>query len=145
MTRNDCLSDASNHVLFRSCYCAKLNLTQSQRYKQHRLLGNKKYLHFQQTGASVTSLCIYSTVPSPNSVTSTIRNDSPRPVKVIIWLWSVLCLLPKQLFFFNRGFSQVSSPSPLVCCLLLQSSDLAVDIPPQCTRQRCASIKDQTK
>lgn len=59
---------------------------------------------------------------------------------------ALVCALsfPKAAFF-NRGFSQVSSPSPLVCCLLLQFSDLAVDIPPQYTRKIRASTKAQTK
>lgn len=56
----------------------------------------------------------------------------------------MLCL-PRKAAFFNRGFSQVSSPSCLLCCLVLQSSDLAVDISPQHRRQRYASFKAQTK
>lgn len=35
--------------------------------------------------ASLTSLCVCGVVPSPNSMTATVRNDSPRPIKVIIW------------------------------------------------------------
>ncbi len=85
LRRCDCLSDASYHVLFRSCCCEKLNLTRSQCHKQHKQLGNRKYLHFQRKGASLTPLCAYRIVPSPNSMTATILNDSPRPVKVIIW------------------------------------------------------------
>lgn len=85
LRRSDCFSDASYHVLFRSCCCEKLNLTQSQCHKQHRLLGNRKYLHFQQKGASLISLCACSIVPSPNSMTATVQNDSPHPMKVIIW------------------------------------------------------------
>ena len=56
------------------------------------------------------------------------------------YLALVRALSSSQSCFFNRGFSQVSSPSPLPCCLLLQSSDPAVGIPPQCRRQRCASL-----
>lgn len=48
LRRHDCVSNASYHVSFRSCYCEKLNLTQSQCHKQHGPLGNRKYLHFQQ-------------------------------------------------------------------------------------------------
>lgn len=86
-----------------------------------------------RTGPLFRHVC--SSVTSPNSVRATIKNDSLWSAKVIIWHSSVLCL-PHKAAFSNSGLSQVSSTSPLRCCLLSQTPDLAVGIPPQCQQQR---------
>lgn len=80
---------------------------------------------------------------SQNSVTATIKTDSPRPPKAIIWHLS--SVFPHKAAFSNRGLSQVSSTSPLLCCLLSQTPDLAVGIPPRCEQQRCVSLRSPNK
>lgn len=55
---HDCVWNASRRVSFRSRYCEKLNLTRSQCHKQHRPLGNRKYLHFQEKWASDFTSCL---------------------------------------------------------------------------------------
>lgn len=90
-----------------------------------------------RTGPLFRHVC--SSVTAPNSVRATIKNDSLWSPKVNIWHSPVLCL-PLKAAFSNSGWSQVSSTSPLLCCVHSQTPDLLVGIPPQCQQQRYVAL-----
>lgn len=140
-----CVSDVMCNVSCRRCYWREKKpltlLTHSVISNIGCLATGNTYIS-SRTGPLFRHVC--SSVTAPNSVRATIKNDSLWSPKVNIWHSPVLCL-PLKAAFSNSGWSQVSSTSPLLCCVHSQTPDLLVGIPPQCQQQRYVALWSPNK